>query len=52
MTLATSTSEPHLVAALPVPVQGLEGDDVGQGLDDEGDAVQGLQSGWLSTRFR
>ena len=54
MTLVSSISEHYLVAVLPVPVLGLdgEGDAVGQGLDGEGDAVQGLQSGGLSTRFR
>ena len=45
-----SISEHYLVAVLPVPVQGLdgEGDAVGQGLDGEGDAVQGLQGGVVS----
>ena len=55
MILVSSISEHYLVAVLPVPVQGLdgEGDAVGQGLDGEGDAVgQGLQGGGLSTRFR
>ena len=52
MILAMSISEQYLVAALPVPVQGLEGDAVGQGLDGEGDAVQGLQGVGLSARFR
>ena len=45
MTLAMSISEQYLVAVLSVPVQGLEGDAVGQGLDGEDDAVQGLQGG-------
>ena len=48
MILTMSISEQYLVAALPVPVQGLEGDAAGQGLDDEGDAVQGLQGGVVS----
>ena len=48
MTLAMSISEQHLVAVLSAPVQGLEGDAVGQGLDGEGDAVQGLQGGVVS----
>ena len=48
MILAMSISEQYLVAALPVPVQGLEGDAAGQGLDGKGDAVQGLQGGVVS----
>ena len=39
MTLAMSISEQYLVAVLPVPVQGLDG---------EGNAVQGLQGGVVS----
>ena len=54
MILVMSISEHYLVAVLPVPVQGLdgEGNAVGKGLDGEGDAVQGLQGGGLSARFR
>ena len=50
MILAMSTFEQYLVAALPVPVQGLdgEGDVARQDLDGEGDAVRGLQGGRVS----
>ena len=60
MILATSVSEQYLAAALPVPVQGLEGEGdaavlVPEGEGDaavqvlEGDAEQGLQGGVVSS---